>query len=1085
MQKQIDTNTTRSQYLILQNTLGTLAMLRLGIDVGTSSLGWALIKADPLGNFQKFIDSGAIIFPTGRNPKNGNPNAQNRRKNRSIRRNLDRSLKRRSRLLNELIRLNLMPQKKEDRTPYFSLCPFQLRAKALHQPLTGYELGRMLWSFYKRRGFLSNRKMGKASEDTNFKKEIQILQQRIENSSAQTVGEFFANRLRRGKPIKANGHNHGLRFNREMIMYELNLIKEKQAPFHHLTEEDWNILLETILFQRTLLPVQRGNCPLTGEDRAYRAYPYFQHFRIAQEINNLKYSFDGQPMQNLTHDHTWLLFEKLKITKSVKFSSLPKLFKLPYTDIRFNLETDNRDALQGDETAAIMANSQKGIGKKWHSLSLDQQQNLIDLILESEGEETLRHELLSLNLLSENEVEAVIQQGYTLRNGTASYSLSAIKTLLPILKDQGLSVYDAINEAGFEDVTRLSPEKEKKLPYYGKILTQHTTGGSSLNVQGNQTYQDILTYGKIPNPTVHIALNQIRKVVNEIIDLYGDLSSISIELARDLKQTKKQKKHDQKRQSENQKINDEISEDLQKIGAKATPPTKRKMRLWKEQMLDGKAICPYTGKVISIADLLSHNTEIEHILPFSRTLDNSSSNKVICFSADENSFKRNRSPAEAWSGEKYQQILARAKNLPARKYWRFLDGAMEKFEKGNGFTERHLNDTRYLSKVCKEYLSVVVPPNKVDVLTGQMTALLRGKWGLNQLISDEEGKNRNDHRHHIIDAAVIAVTSRSMLQRVARAAGESTQRRDRLIDKMPLPWESFRKDLADQLKKVIIHHKPKQKKPSLGSTIGSLHNDKAYGIISGPDAEGMFQLVETAEAVKSKDIPKVRDPYLREQLNKIWEEINILKIEAKDKETLLKQRAWTELKLRTPRLTLNLKKSSLAFIYDKNSSDQKIPYKAYKTDGNAYMDIWLLPNGNVKGETINRYTAHQQFNKKDQDKESPYHLPLIKDQYPTARKLMRLYVGDMIAVGPKDASNIYRISEISGSRFLAIHHNEGGNIKERKKNSNKGAADYYQPLSKSASLIIKDKVRKIHISPTGKLKDAGPFDERTKWKDKL
>ena len=89
-----------------------------------------------------------------------------------------------------------------------------------------------------------------------------------------------------------------------------------------------------------------------------------------------------------------------------------------------------------------------------------------------------------------------------------------------------------------------------------------------------------------------------------------------------------------------------------------------------------------------------------------------------------------------------------------------------------GFQARQLNETGWLARSAEQYLAAVTAPNKIRVLPGKMTAMIRRKWGLDTLLRDHnysDAKNRKDHRHHAIDAMVAALTDRSLLQRMASA----------------------------------------------------------------------------------------------------------------------------------------------------------------------------------------------------------------------------------------------------------------------------------------------------------------------------
>ncbi len=149
---------------------------------------------------------------------------------------------------------------------------------------------------------------------------------------------------------------------------------------------------------------------------------------------------------------------------------------------------------------------------------------------------------------------------------------------------------------------------------------------------------------------------------------------------------------------------------------------------------------------------------------------------------------------------------------------------------------------------------------------------------------------------------------------------------------------------------------------------------------------------------------------------------------------------------------------SVVFIRDKQGK----PYKAYKTNGNAYMDVWLLPNGKTKGETVSRFDTHQK------DYASP-----VQAEFPTAKKLMRLHINDMIAIGEGEQRRILCVKTLTGQTILAVDHNEAGDLRKRERTKDK--ALQYKPFSKSAGQVLQVGLRKVHVSRTGRILDGGPF----------
>ena len=235
---------------------------------------------------------------------------------------------------------------------------------------------------------------------------------------------------------------------------------------------------------------------------------------------------------------------------------------------------------------------------------------------------------------------------------------------------------------------------------------------------------------------------------------------------------REQKWNYERRQREGGERNERFRNDLESAEMEVTPDVLRKLRLWEEQGQVNARFCPYTGRTLSFGMVVSAQTEIDHILPFSRTLDNSMSNMVVCI-AEANRAKGDMSPYEAFGhnppGYNYEELLANVAKFPANKRWRFQPDAMERFESDDAFLDRQLNETQYLSRTARTYLAHLYNEKsegiqRVRAIPGRMTALLRRGWGLNGMLSESgesqtERKQRDDHRHHAIDAFVVANTT--------------------------------------------------------------------------------------------------------------------------------------------------------------------------------------------------------------------------------------------------------------------------------------------------------------------------------------
>lgn len=1083
---------------------------RLGLDVGTNSIGWWCVGLDADGAPAASIGGGARVFSDGRNPKDGESLAIQRRTPRAMRRRRDRYLARRSDLMDALIATGLMPADEAERQALVRLDPYELRAKAVNGAAKPHELGRALFHLNQRRGFKSNRKTDEPDDKSKIQPRIIELKQRIERSGAKTLGEYLWNRRRRGKMVRARPEA-GFYTDRSLYEHEFDKIREVQAPHQTLRPEQWDELRKIIFFQRNLRPVDPGWCLLEkGERRAHRALPCAQEFRMVQETNNLRILAPGEPAKPLTREQRDRVLKELRTRKKLELDTLLKLLKLP-SGARINLLDENRKALKGDETAARM---KEIFGKRWLDMPVAQRTEIVRKLIETEKPDEIERVAQDEWGLDETAAKKLSHTG--LPDGYARLSEKAINKLLPVMEEQGLVYADAVAEIpeyGSHSDFRSSRALDR-LPYYGAVLERQCVGGDPTKPKEDE----VAHYGRLANPTVHIGLGQLRRLVNRLIETYGKPEEIVIELARELKMNKEEKDKERQKNLKNKEANERREKDIRAAGGAPTPHLLRKLRLWEEQKYGAENVCPFTGSPISFSMAINESTEIEHILPFSKTLDDSMANKVLCL-REANRAKKDRSPYDAFHANptiggrtyNYEEIKMRADALPPNKRWRFYPDAMEKFADEAKFLDRQLNETKYLSRIARFYLSHLYNEKdeqrlRVRAIPGRLTAMLRGKWGLNALLSDHNRlggdgdgddrprKNRDDHRHHAIDAFVIAMTDQRLLQRIS--AMNSDADRKRLIDQMPPPWEGFTPDiLRPQLERLIVSHKPDhgtfpwmaKTKSAKGKsqTSGSLHNDTAYGLIA-PGKNGSGNVVwrkSLASLLTPKDmdawLPRVRDHALREALIAEWKTFKNAKPSATEKpleESNRKKKNAAGLfaehaarvgvqlngrkvKVRRVRVT-----DDVGVVPIKERKTGK-PYKAYRPDGNAFADIYQLPDGSWKTVIIRRFDANQ-----------PHYNPATERPHPAAKKLFRIQIDDLCAIYQNEERRIVRVCKLSTEsgkeHVYLIDHNES-NVDARVRDKE---LKYFK---ESASSLKKKGFRKVGVDEIGRVTDPGPRTGKT------
>ncbi len=1018
----------------------------LGIDVGTTSLGWCLLNSMK-GEPTAIQDMGVRIFSDGRNAQQ-EPLAVTRRDARGMRRRLDRCLERKQNLINYLIDIGLMPSSSEERKRLEQLNPYFIRDNASKKEVTKYELGRALIHICQRRGFKSNRKSDKNNNDRGeMKTSILELYQKIKDSGCYTFGQYLYQlqqqdehaRLRVDTSVVKNKNHYNFYPDRKLYEDEVDLILSHQT----LSDKEIKDIKHIIFFQRPLKKAVVGKCIFEeAELRAPKASPTFQKFRYLQTLNNLEFD-DIECGELLSDEQRKTIGELLKKSNNVKFSSIRKKLK---TTLSFNFEDEKRTSIEGDETANMLSNK-KAFGDEWFSLNALEQEKIVDILLNEEDENKIIETLTKKYFLTDEQAEYI--SNINLPSGYCNLSLKALHKILPFLQ-QGLEYSKACEQAGYHH-SFFESKTFDFLPYYGEALSKEVIGGSL-----DPKDMEEVRWGKINNPTVHIGLNQIRKLVNEIIKTYGKPNQISLEVARDLKLSKKQKQDLQKEQTANTKENERIKAELEKSGIKNSYDNRMIMKLWEDSNKDPlKRVCPFCGKQIPIAKLFSGEFEIEHLVPFSRCFNDSRANKVLSC-RDCNRTKLNKVPFEAFSHEteRWKAILARVEALPQNKQWRFKEDVMELLKgKSESILARQLNDTKYLAVATKKYLSSVCLPNKIRTIPGQLTALMRQAWGFNSLIGDNDTKDRSDHRHHSIDALTIACTNVSTLQKLSRESEKNWKEKQKLLSGEILPFPTFnRQDLNDLLSSMVISHKPDhggaKEVIKQGKTVACLHEDTNYGFISIDETkkEGIFAVRKPIiSLLEDKNISEIGDRAIREELQKRLQG----KTEKIERASIIADYAKDN---GIKSVRLHIKKSMDTMRGIKEKHGDKI-YRYVATGGNYCAEIYMPNRGKDKGkwcaEIISNFDAHQKN-----------FIPKWRKAEPEAKLIMRLFIDDMVAYDKDGKTVICRVKKLTKpDRIYLTPHNIA---KEEGDKLSWGA--YPEPLRKANA-------RRISVNVLGKVLD--------------
>lgn len=840
--------------------------ITLGVDAGAQSIGFSVL--DPISG--KVIVCGVRIFPEGvdRDQQGGEQSkSQVRRESRGLRRQIRRRARRKRLIRDALKSVGLLPDGDAG-------SPYQLRADALGRKLEKNELGRVILHLATRRGFLSNRKTDKVRDTKGMLQEIGELQETL-NNHGQHLGEFLADldksfdhRTSRDEDRVRRRHTR-----RKMYEDEFDAIWEKQREFYP------DLLTDTLKFgsmgrqtfptdlrgrQKGKTPLKQfglhglifyqrkmywpksvvGQCELTDESlpdkrcrrkRCPKADRAAQEFRILQEVNNLKV-LDHEGERFLTPDERKTVFDALMTTKQQTFTDLRKKLKFA-EDMMFNIERGGRDKLKGHETDSAMSSS-KGVGKRWRKLPDDVKDRVVDICLRETQDDVAVQRLIDECELSAD--EAGRAAGVHLPDKYMSFCRGAIGRLIPHLRDGKLLMADDASNSALHAAGYLRPDQR------------------AINVQ-----EFLPQAPDLPNPIVRQALIEVRKVVNAVIREYGLPDRIHIELAREAKKSAEQRQEIRFENAKRARHREEIAERLtEEFGVRPNRANINRYLLWEEQGGD----CIYCGGRISPTKLFTEEFDIDHILPRWRSLDDSMGNRVVCHRKcnHEKKDRTAREWLESSDRPRYEKMLQLARRLDYRKREKLQQLDIELTD----FVERQLRDTTYIARCVKEYLECLGVP--VVCPRGEMTKDLRHWWGLNNILDPEKKgkKNRADHRHHAVDAIVIALTDHARLHALANARGEN----------MPPPWPGFLNDARMAVLGINVSHRGQRK------IAGSLHEATIYGATQKgsrtdgevphwarnrvEDANIYVRRKDVTEIKNAKHLEKVRDPAIRKTLAK-------------------------------------------------------------------------------------------------------------------------------------------------------------------------------------------------------------------------
>ncbi|MFH1422586.1 MAG: type II CRISPR RNA-guided endonuclease Cas9, partial [Planctomycetota bacterium] len=979
------------------------------------------------------------------------------------------------------------------------ILPYYLRKKALKNKLEPFEIGRALYHLAQHRGFQSYKKQLKKETEEEKKKSSEE-QQELPNDVKQklnkgelTLCEYFCNFDITNQRIRTTWTA------REWYDIEFNKIWDNQSKFYFslltdsLKKEIWN----TIFFFRPLKPPKyvyalKGKDPIgdcqfeENEKRAPMALPSAQKFRYLQKVNNLRITIPKEKKRELKVEEREKLIKELDTKSKITLAAVKNL--LGYKrNVKFNFEDVEGDEkeIEGNDTVAKLS---KCFGnEKLISMPLKQQDEIVETILKIQDD--------TANYYWDSAVKGIADYDKPKeRDEIIKYG----KDRLGLSEENAIKLSNIDFEEGYcnlscKAIGIILPELEKGISYSTIIKDKYGIKGLNLKEECKSRLEPVVNViGDLRNPTVMRAMTELKKVVNAIVKEYGKPDKIRIEIIRDLKKNRAQRENTSKIIEHNRKERVEAKTFLATKGISPTKENIDKYILGKESVWS----CPYCGyRKQYDFDYF----KIDHIIPYSRSFDDSFLNKTLCCDRC-NNYKLNRTPFEAYGNTpEWEKILDRVDKFcltkiptfrrsigkdkgkkiditlgETKKHGKMVKEKLRRFQLQGKELEEYLNDfansqftnTAYISRKAVEYIGQLYGKDAkkhVQVLSGGITKDMRNALNLNSILKDgirkdeeNEKKERIDHRHHAVDAVAIALTTPENVAILSREIFVPRKEKWAALSKRvtkQIAGENFFYDVKDSIDNIKVSHRVSKK------VSGALHEETFYSPprdkygYKSDDGEYTF-IRKKIESIDKKDIENIVAPVIRECVRKKVEELG-----GGEPNKIFKDRAThptmsSGVPIHKVRLRVKLQIRKIA-------KDERVRY--VKTGNNHHVEIWKETDkkGKVKwdGDVISLMDAVQR--KKNNE-------PIVKRDFGEGKEFVcSLAFGEIVELKEPDGTRkLYRVRTVPKMKQLSfVRLNDA-----RKKKDILTSGDW--KTSTIDPLFHKLECQKVVITPLGEVRRA-------------
>lgn len=756
----------------------------LGLDLGIASIGWCLFEdINDECEHKKIIDLGSFIFPQIEDQKSGKTENVNRREKRLMRRQRRRKCRRladgralfkKYLSIDNFLSLNFHEYK----------TPMEIKVKGTKEKLTKEELAIALYHYLKYRGFKSNKKNEKPS-DGDLSKKMDETETAVEKSHS-FVTEYLLKNVSSNDQRSKTGHKYhngafkidkndpnkysdiyNLPITRKLYLDEIEAILNKQIEEKIISEEFKDEYINLFTRQRDYSdgPDKSskyhvdfnklvGTCIYDNNKRAPVDSFCAQEFKFLTKVINIRYKIiysngDSSDYKTLNKDQVKKLynnyfvknkslnyeqlFKELEIKEKVLIKSL-QLSKSKIKALHKNTSSNEDYAEKYDKELKKQKvyEPSKFIKEYFKKVNLKESKDLKSYLTNPNVIDTLSY--ISLICKTDNKIKKEIEDSKELDDNykkdiidfvqgleeDATKVMHLSKEILrkinyKLLNDDNVNnYYDALNSLNYTnengETKSIDKIKSKFLPSVDEMLKR-------------------LNKEKLNNPVVKHTLVKLRILLNEIIKTYGKPTNVCIELARELKKNFNDRKNITINQLENRDKNtSDKNEILEKYGDKFPSLSSIKYldllryKLFKQQNENS----PYTNKKISNPfDILY---EIDHIIPYSISFDDSFNNKVLV-EKTQNDIKSNRLPMNVPEIKDNVIKFLNSHNIYGKKRENLL---LKKFDPDENFLNKDANDNAYIALLAKDIInSFVLEKGKNCMPTsGAVTEKLRNEWRL-------------------------------------------------------------------------------------------------------------------------------------------------------------------------------------------------------------------------------------------------------------------------------------------------------------------------------------------------------------------